>query len=621
MSIGIKLFSERVGPAGGASASSMQEAISSTHYGLVQTVLREALQNSCDARLSKVSRISFSVSSFAFESQQIDLLRQILSPERAGERSLGTSTLLTRPEVDGLLITDSGTSGLGGGVDPSFVQNPDNFTGFFFRIGRDKESFGGGGSQGVGRAALFQFSECSTCLVYSRYLEDGQTKSRFMGMALGPSFIEGGRKFTGRHWYCSSDSDDVPQPLEGALADHLATELGMTAEFTHSTGTAILVIQPELDFANDEDEPISTLLGNNLRVDLVKKLVDSTVLFAWPHIVDGSIDFTFKADSTVIELPNPFEVPCIRDFARSYIALSGPTPERQERFKSISFNNSQNEILGNLAWEEALIGAEDQEYQNKNEISKGAVALMRQAKFVVKYLPISTRIDSIAIRGVFMASESFESDFRKSEPAAHDEWLPARLGLPPGKRNPVRQALERITKTFNEAVIATPKDSYGTPLVGLANRLGQFFSGSGFQGPPPTPPVDSSTPGIPRGITPRKAFFEDVGSPEIVSIMDRMVTSKFTFIVRISESDARAYRANISAFVALIDQPRESSKPINSNDPHVSKVLVSGEAIDPDVHVFTTSQIDAMVEVFVQSPVDLATAVSAQLVVDAEGVR
>ena len=607
----LELFSEQVGPSGGASADTMGQAIASTHYDLVQTVLREALQNSCDYRTSQNSLISFSMSVFAFRDEQVAYLNQALSPDLAARRALGTKEVFASQSLSGLLITDSGTVGLAGSINPSVDHSPDNFTGFFFRMGRDTQTKSGGGSAGVGRAAFFSFSECSTSLIYSRYIENGVVKSRFMGMALGPSFVENGFKFTGRHWYCAPDSGSSPAPIEGREADEIANLLGMDSDFHYQTGTAILIIQPKLHYAElgVESNPCST--GEELRTDLARKLLDATVLFAWPHILDETVDFHFKADGKYCEIPSLSSVPCIQDFVSAYNFLQTKGDEESATLRHIRFNERDNKVLGKLSWVETLNTELMQRYQDDKGIPQGAVALIRQAKFIVKYLPVSTRIDSTSIRGVFLSDEKFEEDFRKSEPAAHDEWLPERLGLAPRATNPVRQALEKIQRVFKELRMPAGNPIAGSSLVGIANRIGQLFAEDGIQGPPRI--IDKSRDpntggGGGGGGRTQKASLVEIGGVQIVSRDRQFITSEFEFMFDIDNGDERKYRIGFKVTPTLSDQPIETSAPVNAKNPELVSVACNGEIIDFENHLLDRTDGSAKIVARVKCPPEMAVA-------------
>lgn len=609
----LELYSEPVGPSGGAPGSIMEQAISSTHYDLVQTVLREALQNSCDYRQTLDSRISFSMSVFKFSNEQQEFLKDGLSPSVTADRELKTEVVFDSDEVSGLLITDSGTIGLAGPIDPSLDHTPDNFTGFFFRMGREYVGERGGGSAGVGRAAFFSFSECSTSLIYSRYKEAGVVKSRFMGMALGPTFKQGDKKFTGRHWYCHSVKDSLPIPIEGKAADEIADLLGMRADFHHETGTSILIIQPKLNYIEDADDNYLFRDGDLLRSELAKKFVDTTVLFAWPHIYDGTVDFYFNANGTPIEMPALSAVPCIRDFVEAYSKLTDTESKNDTNVRSILFNEHDDDVLGRLAWLETLTSSEAEIYQSYAGISAGAVALMRQAKFVVMYKPVVTRIDSTVIRGVFLVSEKHESSFRKSEPAAHDEWLPERLGLPPKRNNPISQALRKIEKVFKELNVPRATSIPGSSLVALANSIGQFFSENGVQGVPIIP--TSGPGGGGRAAAGKKAILSEIGSPRIVRSNISHVNSEFNFKLEIDKSDQRTYRADFKLAATLSDQPIETSQPVNSDSPTLEEVRLNGKVIEVRDILLSNADTEAHLLIAVKSPTNVAVGVIATMLV------
>jgi hypothetical protein len=283
-----------------------------------------------------------------------------------------------------------------------------------------------------------------------------------------------------------------------------------------------------------------------------------------------------------------------------------------ENIRHIKFNERDNKVLGKLSWVETLSTESTQRYQDENGISQGAVALIRQAKFVVKYLPVPTRIDSTSIRGVFFSDEKFEEKFRESEPAAHDDWLPERLGLPPRAPNPVRQALEKIQRAFKELRMPSGNPMSGDSLVGIANRIGQLFSEDGIQGPPKI--IDKRKgPGTGggggSGGGTRKGTLAEIGGVQIVMKDSQFATSKFEFQLNVDSEDLRKYKVEFKAIPTLSDQPIETSAPINAKNPELISVTCDGEICDFE-ELFLDRQNDkAKLVVTVRSPTEVAVAV------------
>ena len=112
---------------------------------------------------------------------------------------------------------------------------------------------------------------------------------------------------------------------------------------------------------------------------------------------------------------------------------------------------------------------------------------MRQANFVVKYLEVTQKLDQVSTRGVFKTNEDFDADFRKSEPVAHDDWIPSKLQLKPNSRNPIKQTLENIKENFKELAGIKSDFQDGSASVILGNVVGRLLDGLALTGPPKPP--------------------------------------------------------------------------------------------------------------------------------------
>jgi hypothetical protein len=242
-----------------------------------------------------------------------------------------------------------------------------------------------------------------------------------------------------------------------------------------------------------------------------------------------------------------------------------------------------------------------------NEVSSSAVALMRRAKFVVKYLPVDDPPDGGFSRGVFM-SEDAEPDalFRKSEPAAHDDWLPAKLELPSGVPNYVKLTLQRIADAFKTK--ATDVAEAGSELA--AHSLSKIFGleliseGTWGPSPDPDPPGGGGTGG---GGKTMQAKLAELGNVEIVALQDGFVTSRFRFTMEGSPAPNSLVRVRFAAKVLQSDGALEESAPLSKNNPEVVRVTVADVETRPSESlVIAAENWSGDLMVFVKAPIECA---------------
>jgi len=510
-----------VSPQGGATADLMTNSITASSNEMSRTLLREALQNSCDQRLSQSSAIDFTMEVKKFAPLAVSRLRELFQESGRKEASLRVKSFLSGADPYGLQIVDAHTKGLSGNIDASLSSHDANFARFFFKIGRPSSEQIGGGSYGLGRSIFLAASECDTVVVYSRFRDGSELKSRLMGMTFSPTFINEGREYSGRHWWASHvDEDKVTYPFEGDLADEIAADIGLMNNFRHESGTSILVLGPKPLAKRDESH-------GQTPMEFMRDLQRASEVFAWPHYVDKSVNFEFISEGVRLPQANPKSMATIREFVDAYIVQSTARSEENVRDKIIEFaGNDKSYQLGRLTWSQTVRNAEDVAIEEQDGIPVNSVALMRNARFIVKYLPVTGMRDGLTTRGVFISDPSFEEVFRKSEPVAHDDWLPAKLGRKKGERNEIRQALEKIAREFR-SMGDQHSGGADSDLVGLeiATRLGQLGAGIGILGGPSAPPS-----GPPSGIrSGRIAKILEVGEPRLVFTDGKIYRTEFDF--------------------------------------------------------------------------------------------
>jgi hypothetical protein len=106
--------------------------------------------------------------------------------------------------------------------------------------------------------------------------------------------------------------------------------------------------------------------------------------------------------------------------------------------------------------------------------------LMREPRFIVRYLEVPADAQGAERAGVFIADPELDSAFALAEPVAHDDWVPENLQLGRYQRNPVRQALDRIRAALRPKLQDQPAVAGGGRFDGvahIASLLGSLVAG------------------------------------------------------------------------------------------------------------------------------------------------
>jgi hypothetical protein len=600
----LDLVSEKISPNGGVIADVMSNSISSTSYSQPETFLRETLQNACDQRRDVNGIVNFHIDVTCLGRNQKKFLDQLLQESISDFDPLNYRHLINQDNLEVVYVSDSGTNGLVGPLDASIDADPSNFASFFFTVGRPTSESSSGGSFGIGRTVLTAASDYSTVLIYSQFIENGRTASRFMGMAISESFSRNGTRMSGRHWLGTSKPSDnnAVSPIEGERAEIIAEALGLKAILGSSTGFAALVLGNKMLIAQ---EPGTSL--NVLREALANEFRKSAYLYGWPHMLVNSgiesVKFSIRFDGNEIPMYDPESIPILRDYVSCYREQFEKSKVMES--KDIYFNDIAKKIqTGILTWFSPPISTSDSESEFQDIIPTSSVALMRKAGFVVKYLEVAAVSDGVATRGVFRAADSFDSIFRKAEPVAHDDWIPARLMLKPGSRNPVKHTLDAIKANFREKQINGSSSTTGNASVLLGNLVGRFLDGLTLTGESP----GKLNPSPPRkgGKKTKHIQIVTFGKPKVTLSNSRSYVSEFNFEVKSIGSEP--VKVQFLPSSVLDNGFPDLSPPKGENPPKILKIEVDGRNVDPASDLFVGNELfEKIIKVQVRNAQGLGT--------------
>jgi len=601
--IKIELHSEPVQYHGGIVADVMANSIATSNYSQEETFLREVLQNSCDQRLEANKPINFAISMKALSGKSLANLQKFLDHIDLQVDPLNLNHLMEQEQLEILVVADGNTKGLSGQLDAS-EEMQSNFAGFFYNVGRQEVESSSGGSFGLGRTVLTSASNYSTVLVYSRFYEGTKIKSRFMGMAISGSYAVNRKRYTGRHWFgksVSSSSSEIA-PFEGHEADTIANDIGL--ELSTDTGMIAMVLGNKF-ISNVEEQEITT----EDRKAAVEVLQQAAYKYAWPHMIGSkakkSVDFRFQYDDKICPEKSLLDIPILSDYVRSYLALdSADSPVKK---KSIFFRSSSiNQETGTLTWLHIPDGFNSGDNLTTDGLPKNSIALIRQANFVVKYLEIPQIADGVSTRGIFKVNQAYDSLFRKSEPVAHDDWIPSKLQLKPSARNPIRQTLESIRQNFRE--ISRPKTAgiSGSASIQIGNSLGRLLGGLGLTGVNAPRTTSGASRVVQSDSEPLQIAPKE--NPVIIESNSDLYSAEFRFSLNKKMNLVGSHKFEVSAHAILDNGMIENNPPEGASSPEVIAIFADGRKLDSlNSIMIDESNFPTELKVIIQSPQGVAS--------------
>lgn len=577
-----------------------EQLIASSNYPLGYVLLRETLQNSCDSRVASAASIDFRVSLGTFSEYGISGLKSRVFQSADTTITPELAAYMNGEQHPYLAIRDNNTTGLDGSTDLGTPQASwGNFLRFFFYYGsnENKDAVAAGGSAGVGRTVLTNASACSTILVFTR-IGLGTQDLRFMAFTNGKGYSHDGTDYTGRHFWGVPLPGGLVEPLEGDHVIDLAETLGLADELPDSTGTLIVILGPGYKGPAGE--------GQDSSVQLFNQMQKAASFFAWPHIIDNTVNFDFEHNGKKVELPELEDFVGLKEFVAAYRRL-----KESEKVHQIQLDRPRQN-LGELASVTTTMVPIDADFLEL--VPGSAVALMRQARFVVKYLAVPSLADGGLVRGVFLTHPGqADSIFRKSEGGAHDDWLPSKLQLPPNHANPVKVALEKIQANFKKTPIARTTETGGK--AGLLSKIfGQELASQlGGWGSNVMPPAGSKSGSGGSGTKGQVAIVRLSAPVQILEATPENTLSQFTFAIT---SFGGPGSLQISFFTRLINADGGTEDGgllapiigclVGKNQIKGSEIVIEKSDSPTEVAVFVQAHVGVVFECLVKTVVEKA---------------
>jgi hypothetical protein len=318
------------------------------------------------------------------------------------------------------------------------------------------------------------------------------------------------------------------------------------------------------------------------------------------------VNFSFKHDGVKIEMQDPEMIPVIQDYVACYKAQV--TKDTTISSKEIMFAASVKKTpTGLLTWYQTPINQSDEELAREEIIPKSSIALIRKANFVVKYLPVTPPSDGVTVRGVFKTNVEFDATFRKSEPVAHDDWVPTKLQLPPLSRNPVKQTLEAIRSTFKGLELQSKLGEDGDASVLLGNIVGRLLDGLQLTGQKGRSPGGTGPTGVSK---PRSGIkLIEIGSPKIVSSNAKAYSSQFKYQILFGSNASHSYEAQFTPASILENGSIDSNPPVGVIPPTIAKISIDGRTFSTEGGVTLKSEHDGkFIEVEIRNSQGVGTA-------------
>jgi hypothetical protein len=214
--------------------------------------------------------------------------------------------------------------------------------------------------------------------------------------------------------------DDVPDPLIGDRAETVSAQLGLPGFVGGSTGTDIVVIDPDLGSVD------ANVDGPERTIDEAAEYLASSILWhLWPKYLPDEhgrwMEFAVTVDDHSVTMPMPPDVDELQPFVDALSEIRNGGGARYAR--TVAPKNA-----GSLSVK--VSAAEAHRHDAPHNAACPLVtplhhiARMRTPELVVDYQVGTPHPDArLAYAGVFRASPEADEAFAAAEPPTHDAWI------------------------------------------------------------------------------------------------------------------------------------------------------------------------------------------------------
>lgn len=498
----IKLFeSPYKARAGGVVTKAITKALGTTTKSLTDVFLREAVQNSYDAKVENNKPLEIYLNCYQFKPQQAEYLSSILKASGIYGATLAKDINSDFYNVEIADRNSKGLTGKAGFNEGDSTDVEERFHHFIYMTGNDDiKSNIAGGSYGFGKAALYKFSKLRLIAVYTKVessVVNDDNNSRFIICQIDERVLNNkGRVWWGQEAFYN-DKTNYAGPLIGLKADEVAYKLGMKVFGAGETGTDILVLDVvDSNCAMDQEEHFTS--------ELPIKLVH----WFWPKMVTTNdakkIKFyLFYNNKDITDwIPNPTEVYPYSVFARAFKRVGDYYSHKKGvtlglNLYSVTMQRPKVDIgLVSLQRSPSL----DFAYGKYIDTDWGVpvVALMRDVEFIVEYYKEGSisegDLKDTRCFGVFHTDRlshtvnqepcEMERYFRDIENQTHDKWTHNdEMGSP----NYLLKTMQTISQCIVKYLeVKTSLGNTASISAFVAQRLGaklRFGFGSGASDP------------------------------------------------------------------------------------------------------------------------------------------
>jgi hypothetical protein len=463
------------------------KTIMDSHTPNMDLLVRESVQNSCDARKdgSRYTEIDFQTGQFS----NANLSSQI---ETVGP------LLLAKYKTDNcsfLAIGDKHTTGLLGAPKKSLNGEPNNLYKLVYSIMEDKDSSDSGGSWGIGKTVYFRFGT-GICFYYSRTFENGQYLTKLAGTLIEDETADD-RLSSGQDGICffgnsSNDNEAAPIMDEKEINNFLSI-FGINPYKEAETGTIVIIpYLREQDLLSGSINDEQPFWRNNFEQSL------SVSLQRWyfPKLYSKANDrfsLICRINGNIVSL-NPFFI----NLQKLYLGKF----EGQETFEVIDERISKTPLgtLNYKLFSKAELGVQTAPENLPSpyvylDMEEGSADKEREILFYTRKAGMIITYDNSKfgsfefekgkfLIGVFVLNDSctennelLGSYFRGTEAANHKEWVDSNLKEFPyfKELKPFAKICKKIRNKLSSEFSASPIPETESTNNALQKRLGQML--------------------------------------------------------------------------------------------------------------------------------------------------